>query len=358
MGKLMFKRFKSHQADQYTFFKIPKMLMTDKRISSISDSAKILYGLLLDRMSLSRENKWIDDNDELYIIYSVNEVIKNMGCSKQKVIKLFAELDSKTGIGLIDRIKRGQGNPDIIYVNDFVTCNEEDCVANAGDSEKTISRPSSVENTTKNHVKPLKYENHTSRSMKEATSSNHSDSHFQKYENHTSRSKKITRLEVCESNPNNTDINNTNKNNNNSIISINANRGSLPIDDGLNDSIDVNLAMSMIKENMEYDDLVEMHPEEEQYIDEIVDIIAEVWISSADTFRIGGEDKAADVVKSRYQKVDLETVEYILDSLHHNTTRVSNIKSYLMTTIYNATLTKHSYYRAEASYLSSYAGDS
>ena len=87
--------------------------------SDVSTDAKVLYGLLLDQMSLSIENRWIDGNNRVYIIYTVQRVCAYLGCKKDKALKLLAELDVETGIGLIERVKRGQGKSDIIYVKNF-----------------------------------------------------------------------------------------------------------------------------------------------------------------------------------------------------------------------------------------------
>ena len=107
------------EADQFTFLRIPKTLITDERYKGLSSDAKLLYGLLLDRMSLSRKNNWLDQNNRVYIVYSIEEIMSDLCCSKPTVIKMMKELDSKTGLGLIEKIRRGLGKPDIIYVKNF-----------------------------------------------------------------------------------------------------------------------------------------------------------------------------------------------------------------------------------------------
>ncbi len=111
--------FYGSEADQFTFLRIPKILITDERYKGLSSDAKLLYGLLLDRMSLSRKNNWLDQNNRVYIVYSIEEIMSDLCCSKPTVIKMMKELDSKTGLGLIEKIRRGLGKPDIIYVKNF-----------------------------------------------------------------------------------------------------------------------------------------------------------------------------------------------------------------------------------------------
>lgn len=116
---LLFPYYYGCEAEQYAFYRIPKLLITDERFRGISTDAKLLYGLMLDRMSLSLKNGWLDDENRVYIYFTVEEVMEQMNCMSQKATKMLAELDSRNGIGLIERVRRGQGKPSIIYVKDF-----------------------------------------------------------------------------------------------------------------------------------------------------------------------------------------------------------------------------------------------
>ena len=108
------------EAEQFSFYRIPKLLITDKSFSSISTDAKLLYGLMLDRMSLSIKNGWTDDLGRVYIYFPIEEVMELLHCKSEKATRLMTELDSKKGIGLIERVRQGQGKPAIIYVKNFV----------------------------------------------------------------------------------------------------------------------------------------------------------------------------------------------------------------------------------------------
>ena len=123
MGKLKLPYFYGHEAEQYAFYRIPKTLISDPRFRNISIDAKLLYGLMLDRMSLSMKNEWIDDLGRVYIYFVLDEIQDLLQCGHDKAVKLLAELDSEKGIGLIERVKRGQGKPTIIYVKQF--CDKE-----------------------------------------------------------------------------------------------------------------------------------------------------------------------------------------------------------------------------------------
>ncbi len=98
------------------FFRIPKLLLTDARFAEISTDAKLLYGLLLDRMELSYRNGWVDDQNRVFIIFTVEEVMETLRCRSEKAVRLFAELDSKKGIGLIERKRQGLGKTGLSFM--------------------------------------------------------------------------------------------------------------------------------------------------------------------------------------------------------------------------------------------------
>ena len=116
---LDFPYYYGHQAEQYAFYRIPKLLVSDDRFRFISTDAKLLYGLMLDRMSLSLKNGWLDSDNRVYIFFPVEEVMEVLNCKSEKATKLLAELDSKKGIGLIERVRQGQGKPSLVYVKNF-----------------------------------------------------------------------------------------------------------------------------------------------------------------------------------------------------------------------------------------------
>ena len=116
---MAFSYYYGCEAERDAFYRIPKLLITDERFRGVSTDAKLLYGLMLDRMSLSLKNGWLDDENRVYIYFTVEEVMEQMNCKSEKATKLLAELDGKKGIGLIERVRRGQGKPSLIYVKDF-----------------------------------------------------------------------------------------------------------------------------------------------------------------------------------------------------------------------------------------------
>ena len=117
-----FNYYYGNEVDQFSFFRIPRQLVKDKRFKNLSAEAKLLYGLLLDRMALSIRNGWRDETGRIYIYYTLQEIQEDLGCCHDTATKLLRELGSgKTSFGLIERIRQGPGLPAKIYVKQFTT---------------------------------------------------------------------------------------------------------------------------------------------------------------------------------------------------------------------------------------------
>ena len=303
--------FYGTEAEQYTFFRIPKALISDKRFKNMSTDAKLLYGLMLDRMGLSLKNKWLDDENRVYIIYTVEDIILDLGCARQKVSKLLEELDE--GFGLVERKRQGLGKPNIIYVKNFVD--------NKGENQEVWK------------------------------------SNLQKYENQTSRSMNTEIQEVPKSNSNNTNNNYTDKSKtdcNKTILSypIVEERKISCSDTEPIDAIgwmkERTLYKEIIRENIEYDILVEKFQKE--WLDEIVNLMVDVVCSREQFIRINKQEYPQEIVKSRFLKINSMNIEYVYDSLKQNTSNVRNIRAFLITAIYRSFETQENWYGAKVNY--------
>ena len=416
MQKIQFDYFTGMEAEQYSFYRVPKVLFTEPCFKALSCEAKVLYGLMLDRMSLSIKNRWLDSEDRVYIIFTVEEIAELMNCGTQKAVKLvkeldsnngigliekkrlglgkpnviyvklLAELDMKKGIGLIERVKRGFGQSDIIYVKNFMIREipdqkpAEGCadlqseqeeykkIADLQSKQKTHKKCANLQQEAENKGKTgisLNCENHHSGVVKTTiqdygesqfqNSENHNsrmventnpefpESQFQNGENHHSRIVEITKPEYPKSQSNNTDINKTD-------ISETEINQSYPITSGnFQKKKDVMEEMrayrEVIHENIDY----QYHAKED--VDELVELIIEVMMMPEDSMiRIAGTEKPVALVKSRFMKLNYSHIEYVLFCLNRNTTKVGNIKAYLLTALYNAPATINSYYQAEVNH--------
>ena len=113
---MSFDYFYGQQSELFTFYRVPKVLFTNERFWNISADAKMLYGILLDRMSLSVKNGWLDEQNRVFIIFSIEDVKRALCCADNKATKLLRELEK---FGLIERKRRGLGKPSLVYVKNF-----------------------------------------------------------------------------------------------------------------------------------------------------------------------------------------------------------------------------------------------
>ena len=130
--------FHGGDAEQFSFFRIPRSLISDKRFQALSVEAKLLYTLLLDRIGLSLRSGWQDENNRVFIFYTLQEAQETLSCGHNKATRLFSELEQ---FGLIERVKQGQGKPAKIYVKNFSDEADKDEKADLKTSEKSTSCP-------------------------------------------------------------------------------------------------------------------------------------------------------------------------------------------------------------------------
>ena len=339
MQEIQFDYFRGMEAEQYSFYRVPKVLFTAECFKSLSCEAKVLYGLMLDRMSLSIKNRWFDEEDRVYIIFTVEEIAELLNCGTQKAVKLMKELDDNQGIGLIEKKRLGLGKPNVIYVKNFIL--KEKC-----SPEQRGKAPENLGNTQNS-------ENHNSRIVK-TTNQDLPESQFKNDENHTSRIVEITTQELPNSQSNNTDINNTdfNETDFNEIDSIQSylspSAGEVrPVGEDVIERMETYRAL--IQENIDYECFLDRREKED--VDELIELMVEILMMPDDSVvRIGGADKPVSVVKSRFLKLTYSHIEYVLFSLHRNTSKVANIRAYLLTTLYNSSMTMNHYYQAEVNH--------
>ena len=287
------------EAEQFSFYRVPRLLIKDERFKKLSSDAKLLYGLMLDRMSLSMKNEWFDDENRAYIIYTIDSIMEDLGCAKEKAVKVLAELDSVKGIGLVEKVRRGLGKLDIIYVKNFASITEQ---------------------------------------MDEKEPAN---------------ADKIT--EVGESNPNYTNYNQTYMNQTNYNHTeesynnpINQSATEKPQDDVIDSMDDAQAYIELIKENINYDHHMKYdgYGEKELY-DELFGIICEVVCVKRKSIRVAGEDYPYELVKSRFLKLNSSHLEYVIGCMKETTTKITNIKAYMVTALYNAPTTINHFYQQE-----------
>ena len=299
--KMKFKYFYGAEADQFSFYRIPKVLFTDSYFKDLSSDAKILYGLMLDRMSLSIKNQWFDEKNRAYIYFSIEDIMELLNCGLNKAIKSMQELDDETGIGLIEKRRQGFGKVNIIYVKTFMPEKME-------------------EKSSEDELK--KFKKQTSEENEEST-------------------------EVYISNPNYTNISDTEMNDNksNQIVSADENRS-----DGDNRSDDYQAYENLVKETIDYESLEVTHHDDMRQVDEIVNLIVETVMCKNDKILIASNWYPASLVKKKFLMLTYSHIEYVLHCMRGNTTKVKNIKKYLLAALFNAPSMMNGYYQAEVNH--------
>ena len=303
---MRFDYFYGSQADSFAFYRIPRVLVTGDEFKSLSTDAKLLYGLMLDRMGLSIRNEWYDDQGRVFIYYRADEIKEDLNCGYDKALKLLAELDTAKGIGLIERVKQGQGKPTIIYVKQFTAPDRDDCThSRPGKSPGADLGKSEVKTSEKPMSRPGIFPG--ADLGKPDGSYNNIN---QTYESHTYPSETYPSIHP-------------------------------PSPRGWMDRYD---QRARIKEQIDYSWLIERHSREE--VDSLVELVTDTLASTAPYIRIGGSEIDLDTVKDRFSRLDGSHIEYVLDAMQNTTTKIQNIRAYLLTALYNAPVTIDPYYSA------------
>lgn len=286
--KLNLYKISEIRQDQY--IQIPKELFYNEQYSDLSSDAKLLYGLLLDRMELSRVNNWINEAGEIYLIFTREEIQDILKISKKTCIKAFKQLAQK---GLILEKRQGLNKPNLIFIGHI--------------------EYKSAENSDKNR----------------------------RCKNYTSGGVKITPQEVENFHPNKTNLNKTNLNetenqSSQSSQSSQSNKTQTRLTEP--DRNTLATYEELIKNNMRYDDLCYAYQNDKAFINELITNILDVVMSNSKTIQIANEQKNAELVKSVFLKLNYYQMEYVIQKYKQVTTKIKNKRQYILTMLYNAHL--------------------
>ena len=279
--------FYGEQAEQFAFYRIPKVLFSKDKLWSVSADAKLLYGILLDRMNLSAKNGWLDEAGRVYIIFTIEEIKESLGCAEKKAVKLLDELEKKAE--LIERKRQGLGKPNLSYVKNFISGSVERQFLNCQNDNSAISQ-----NTIQ---------------------------------------------DLSKVQGNNTDIKNTDLSDTNSIFpSVDCGKD--------NGNEEYRQYYQYFYEQLGIEYLKKDYPYDLGILESILELVVETVCTKRQIIRIGGDDRPVEVVKSRFMKLDSEHIRYVLDCFKENTTKIRNIRQYMLATLYNAPTTIGSYFDA------------
>ena len=270
----------------FSFYRIPKALFQEQRFQNLSTDAKTLYGILLDRMSLSVKNEWFDKQGRVFIIFTIEDGKRALCCADNKATRLLRELEE---FGLIERKRRGQGKPCLVYVKNFSAESSKESVKNRDNDDSCGSKIACQD--------PVK-----SRGIKKKE--------------------------------NKTEMNNTN----------------LILSDESEKMKNRELLEEYFSRSLEIDLLLRLYPDDEDTLYQIVNLLVDTCATNRKTLRIAGDDKRAEVVRSRFMKLNADHIRFVLKCLAENSSPIRNMKQYLLASLYNAPTTMQLSYQNQTNH--------
>ena len=278
--------FYGQAGELFSFFRIPKALFQEQRFQDLSTDAKTLYGILLDRMSLSVKNEWFDKQGRVFIIFTIEDVKRALCCADNKATKLLRELEN---FGLIERKRRRLGKPSLVYVKNFSSESSKESVKNRDNDDSCGSKIACQD--------PVK-----SRGIKKRE--------------------------------NKTEMNNTN----------------LILSDESEKMKNRELLEEYFSCSLEMDLLLRLYPDDEDTIYQIVDLMVDTYATNRKLLHIAGDDKPAEVVRSRFMKLNADHIRFVLKCLAENSSPIRNMKQYLLASLYNAPSTMQLFYQNQTNH--------
>ena len=270
----------------FSFYRIPKALFQEQRFQNLSTDAKTLYGILLDRMSLSVKNEWFDKKGRVFIIFTIEDVKRTLRCADNKATRLLRELEK---FGLIERKRRGQGKPCLVYVKNFSAESSKESVKNRDNDDSCGSKIACQD--------PVK-----SRGIKKKE--------------------------------NKTEMNNTN----------------LILSDESEKMKNRELLEEYFSRSLEIDLLLRLYPDDEDTLYQIVNLLVDTCATNRKLLHIAGDDKPAEVVRSRFMKLNADHIRFVLKCLAENSSPIRNMKQYLLASLYNAPTTMQLSYQNQTNH--------
>ncbi len=316
MARFEYDYYSGAESGQFRFLRVPKIFFEDPDYEELGSDEKILYGFLHEQVDMSQKNGWVDEEGRTYVIRTLESIQKILhNCSPDKAR---ATLKNLIDYGLVEKKRRGQGKPDLIYVKNFITKKSEISI-----SEKRENNVNDISENEKNH--------------------------FLKPEKPPSKNGKFRILESGKTGA----INNNNK------YTKEKENPSISQDDRLSDTFAPDGSMDgssegeiehkayeeLIKENLEYDTRIHdlKLSDERQLFDDFYSLILEIVTGNTREYRINGSDIPQPLVKSRMLKLKGDDIYMAIQQLKSVTGRIRNIRSYMIAILYNAPVTTNAY---------------
>ncbi len=363
-----FDYFYGTEGEHFRYYQIPAVMLEDENYQVLSARAKLLYGVLLSLVSLSRRNRWIEEEtNRVYVICPQKEMASKLGCSLRTVTSIIDELKD---FGLIERKKQGQGRPELIFVKNFATGfikqeitysepivdvtdvseePEKDCKMMEYETSPDTQNLRVKEEIEAEDVQ-MEYVTNPGKSAgttRESSPCAHRDNlpvsdtqnlRVKTRKNCVSRDAKIACQDVQKLR-----VNYINNNYLHEIIYPS-------IHQEQQNSREKIETTEKIKTQIDYCALLHDSPTHKGLLDCLVELMAEVCLSGKENLYLAGETHKTAEVQERFRTLNMEHMRYILFCLKENRTKIVNIRQYMLTTLYHAPITAGSYYQLLGQY--------
>lgn len=298
---MKFDYYYQNQVEQFQFIMIPRVMYASKEFEGLSYAAKLLYGLLRDKCSLSAKNNWVDENGRVYIIYTISDIMRDMCMSEKMAVQYLKELET---FGLVEKKRRGLGMPNLLFVKSFVADDESKCGNDDSEGSSRTIEKASCGTTQKGSLRL-------------------SDMVVQDLPDATNNNTNIIHTEL-----NHTESNHTNPNALGMVEQVNGMR-------------------EIISNHICYEELLDNHPSDLGLIDGIRELITDVLMLKTETVVIAKQELPVRLVQQKFIRLQYAHVEYVIDWLKEHPVKIANPRKYLLALLYNASESMDAYYTAE-----------
>lgn len=347
--KMKFDYYYGEESEQYSFLKIPKLFFTEEIYEGLSLQAKLLYGLMLDRMALSAQRGWYDDYNRAYVKYTSKAVAADMGINQKSALKYIKELSD---FGLIIKVQQA-GLADIIYVMNFTKIRQAAVPPDIQKSDNILQESEAESINTESPGKMGMCRDESGGSVKKLPDMDLTGNPA----NETTVKFTVLQNLQCSkiyTTPNFTPLQNLHtpehKNNKNNYNNINTNQSIYQSyqSKGQTDMTE-EYYEQLVKENIEYDIYIR-DADKKSWYDEYYSIILEVIMRKADKSYIAGNEWSQNFVRARFLKITSSDMFYVHDRMQHTVSDIKNIKAYLIAALFNAPTTNKAYWQSRVNH--------
>ena len=384
MADIRFDYYYGYEGEQFEFYRIPKLLITHSYFKRLSNNAKLLYGIMLDRMGESVSRGWIDKQQRIYIEYAIKDIMTDLCCGKSSAENAVTELDEDKGIGLIKKTRQGLGRPNIIYVKNFTSPFKQaptnrinpQMVENQSSGSLNFSHQDNYNsNIQTNEFQPSGIPNNNLLESRDAgfritaddpsriLGSGLQDDRISGIPNSNPTKQDFTERDIKHNNNIHINPSHNPSGNGNQVNARTSHELYPTVDPKTGDIIftaremdamdakngDIKTMEQMqdhLKEQVGYDYIIIDCPADQELLDDLIRYMAEYILYATDGIMVNGHKIPVQVAKSAFMKYNITLMQYVMDTISNATTSIKNVRAYYLAALYNATLSIDGYFNA------------